>query len=303
MIQKKPILVFLAISFGLAWALFLAPLAIGAPGSISRQSATGIGWSLAMWAPGIAAIIATKWAARKPVSSLNLHHVGNLRMYLWAWLLPIFMVILAGALTVIFGLGKLDLAFSQFQQALDQVSGTAAIRPAVLVSIQIAVALTIAPLINMLFAVGEELGWRGFLLPELLPLGQWRAILISGAIWGLWHAPAILQGHNYPSQPVLGILMMIVFCVLFGAILSWLYLTTRSPWAPALGHATLNAVAGIPILFLPGVDITYAVTLASPVGWIVLVLVVGWLVWSKRLPVQSAAITEEVEQEVSVQIT
>ena len=65
-----------------------------------------------------------------------------------------------------------------------------------------------APLINTLLALGEELGWRGLLLPELLPLGQRRAILLSGVIWGFWHAPVILQGHNYPSQPVLGVFLM-----------------------------------------------------------------------------------------------
>ncbi len=74
-----------------------------------------------------------------------------------------------------------------------------------IVAIQIAISFTLGPLINTLLALGEELGWRGFLLPSLLPLGQWRAILMSGLIWGVWHAPAILQGHNYPSQPVLGV--------------------------------------------------------------------------------------------------
>ena len=98
-----------------------------------------------------------------------------------------------------------------------------------------------APLINTLLALGEELGWRGSLLPELLPLGQRRAILLSGVIWGFWHAPVILQGHNYPSQPVLGVFLMVVFAVLVGAFFGWLYLRTRSPWAPALAHGSLNA--------------------------------------------------------------
>lgn len=142
-----------------------------------------------------------------------------------------------------------------------------------------------APLINTLLALGEELGWRGLLLPELLPLGQRRAILLSGVIWGFWHAPVILQGHNYPSQPVLGVFLMVVFTVLAGAFFGWLYLRTRSPWAPALAHGSLNAIAGLPLLFLTGVDITLGGTLASLIGWIPLALFVAWLVWTNRLPV------------------
>ena len=142
-----------------------------------------------------------------------------------------------------------------------------------------------APLINTLLALGEELGWRGLLLPELLPLGQWRAILLSGVIWGFWHAPVILQGHNYPSQPVLGVFLMVVFAVLVGAFFGWLYLRTRSPWAPALAHGSLNASAGLPLLFLTGVDIPLGGTLASLIGWIPLALFVAWLVSTNRLPV------------------
>jgi hypothetical protein len=136
--------------------------------------------------------------------------------------------------------------------------------------------------------LGEELGWRGFLLPRLLPIGQTRAIGLSGAIWGIWHAPAILQGHNYPSQPVLGIFLMIVFCVLLGTILSWLYLQTRSPWAPALGHGTINATAGLSLLFVPDVDLVIGGTTASIIGWIPLAAIVAWLVLTRRLPVTSA---------------
>ena len=102
---------------------------------------------------------------------------------------------------------------------------------------------------------GEELGWRGFLLPRLLPLGQWRAIVLSGAIWGFWHAPVILHGHNYPTQPVLGVFMMLIFCALVGAIFSWLYLRALSPWARGLALVALNATGGTPMLFLTGVDI------------------------------------------------
>jgi len=83
---------------------------------------------------------------------------------------------------------------------------------------------------------------------------------------------------------VLGVFLMIVLCVLLGTILSWLYLSTRSPWAPALAHGAFNAAAGLPMLFLqPGISLTWGGTLASVSGWIGVALFVGWLVASRRL--------------------
>ncbi len=284
MLNRKPLIWFLIIAFGLAWVFFLLPLAFGPLGSTTRQIATTVLWALAMWAPGLGAIIATRWVAGEKLGTLNLRRLGDWRAYLWAWLLFPALAVVTGLLTWAFGAGKLDTQFTLIKEALAAVPGGAAIPAWLVVLIQIGVALTFGPLFNTIFALGEELGWRGFLLPRLLPLGQWRAIGLSGVIWGIWHAPAILQGHNYPSHPVAGVFMMIVFCVLLGAILSWLYLRTRSPWAPALAHGSLNAIAGVPLLFLTGVDITIGGTLASVIGWIPLALFVAWLAWSKRLP-------------------
>jgi len=288
MIQRNSIIWFLGIAFSLAWILFLAPIAFGPPGSANRQVMTLVCWSIAMWAPGLAALLVRRFVEHKPLRTLNLGRLGEKRMYLWAWLLPIALTILTGLLTWAVGLGKLDMHFTQIRQALAMVPGGTTLDPMLLVGVQFIAALTIGPLFNTLFALGEELGWRGFLLPSLLPMGQWRAILLSGAVWGIWHAPVILQGHNYPSHPVWGVFLMVGFCMLFGTILSWLYLRTRSPWAPALGHGSLNAFAGLPLLFLAGVDITFGATLTSLIGWIPMGLFIGWLAWTKRLPVPEA---------------
>ena len=148
-------------------------------------------------------------------------------------------------------------------------------------------AIILAPFINVLFTLGEELGWRGFLLPRLLPLGQWPAILISGAIWGFWHAPTtLLHGYNFPEHHYLGILIMIVGCTLLGTLISWLYLNTRSPWVAALAHGAINATAGVAFFFLkPGFDTALGGSPLGLAGWIPMALFIGWLVWSKRLPV------------------
>jgi uncharacterized protein len=286
MLEKKSLTWFLVITFLFSWTLFLAPLALGDMEPTTKQLAYQGFWAVAMWGPGVAAIIVTLFVAKKPFSRLRLNTLGPKRFYLWAWLLPIPLAILAGLLTVLFRLAEVDWEFTMMRNAMESAASGGAVPIVLIVLIQIAFAFTLGPLINVVFALGEELGWRGYLLPQLLPLGQWKAMLISGVIWGVWHAPAIAQGHNYPGYPVLGVLMMIVFCVLLGIIFSWMYLNTRSPWVAALAHGSVNAVAGLPVLFLsPGFNMAFGGTLAAPVGWIGMILFIAWLVWSKRLPV------------------
>lgn len=283
-IKRTPIIWFLIIAFGLAWVLFLIPMLFKQTEALPQQAVTVAFWGIAMWAPGLGAIVATRFAANEPLSTLNLKRLGDKKTYLWAWLIPPLLAIATGFLTWAFRLGELDLNFTQIQEAMQNAPGGDAIPGWLVVAIQSGIALTLGPLINTLFALGEELGWRGFLLPQLLPLGQWKAIVLSGVTWGIWHTPVILQGHNYPSHPVLGVPLMVVFSTLLGVFLSWLYFRTQSPWAPALGHGAVNACAGLPMLFFTGLDITYGGTLASLTGMIPLGLLVVWLVLSKRLP-------------------
>ena len=285
MIDRKALTIFLALTFLISWPLFLVPLAFKNADPQIHQIVTTVAFALAMWGPGIAAIVATKKSGGS-FSDLNLKRLGAKRFYLWAWLLFPILALLTGLVTVLFGFGDFDPNLTLINDSLAAMPEDAGMSPALLIAVQIGSALTVAPLINMFFAMGEELGWRGFLLPKLLPLGQWKAILISSTIWGFWHAPAIVQGLNYPGYPIAGIFMMVVFTVLLGIIFSWLYLNTKSPWAPALAHGAVNAVASLPILFLiPGFNMALGGTLASVAGWVSLFIFVIWLVTSKRLPV------------------
>ncbi len=284
-LDKKALRTFLVITFGVAWILFSLPLAFRNQSAATHQNVMLASFSLAMWAPAIGALVATKQADGS-FQALRLLNPGTKRYYLWAWFLFPVLSALTGLLTVLFRVAKFDPEFSLITQALATQSQSVTLAPGLLVLAQIIAAVIFAPLLNAIFAFGEELGWRGFLLPKLMPLGERKAIIISNVIWGFWHAPAIVQGHNYPGHPILGIFMMVVFTVLAGTILSWLYLKTHSPWVPALGHGSINAVASLSLLFLvPGFDIAIGGTLASVVGWIPLAGFVFWLVQSKRVAV------------------
>jgi len=293
MIDKKALTWFLVITFAISWSLFLAPLLMQSSGPVTALTSVQGMWAVAMWGPGIAAILTTLFIQKKPFRSLNLNRLGPKRYYLWALLLPALLTILGGLFSVLFGIAELDPELSMMSGALTASGYSMPVW--FVITLQLAFALLLAPFINMIFALGEELGWRGFLLSNLMPLGQWKAILISGVIWGFWHAPAVAQGLNYPGYPVLGIFMMIVFCVLLGIILSWLVLNTKSPWVAALAHGAVNAIAGLPVMFFkPGFDMAMGGTLATPPAWLGMALFIGWLILTKRLPVKVA---EEIKPE------
>jgi membrane protease YdiL (CAAX protease family) len=135
-----------------------------------------------------------------------------------------------------------------------QVSEQLAAAPAPPVLLALLSALSAGPTINALAAFGEEAGWRGFLFLELAPLGFWRSSALIGVVWGLWHAPLILQGHNYPQHPALGVLMMTAFTVLLSPLFGYIRLRARSVLAAAIAHGTLNASAGIPLMLAVGGD-------------------------------------------------
>jgi len=81
-------------------------------------------------------------------------------------------------------------------------------------------------------------------------------VVISGVIWGLWHWPMIAMGHNYglnyAGAPWLGILVMTWFTLWLGVILSWLVLRGGSVWPAVIGHAIINAVAGLGMIWVSG---------------------------------------------------
>lgn len=127
--------------------------------------------------------------------------------------------------------------------------------------------------LNALFGFGEEAGWRGYLLQQWKHMHFWKASLLIGFVWGIWHAPLILMGHNYPQHPHLGVLMMTIWCILLTPVFLYVTLKAKSVLAAAVMHGTLNASVGIPIMVISGGnDLTTGMT-GFP-GFIALTLVI-----------------------------
>jgi hypothetical protein len=113
----------------------------------------------------------------------------------------------------------------------------------------------VAPFMNSIFGLGEEIGWRGFLLPRLLPLGKWRAYLLLGIIWGLWHAPLILVGFNYPGYPFVGIVAMIGLTTALGVYINELTLRHHSTILAGWLHGLFNSQGyGIWRILFPNIN-------------------------------------------------
>jgi uncharacterized protein len=143
--------------------------------------------------------------------------------------------------------------------------------------------------INAVAGYGEEAGWRGYLTRQLSGSNFWVAAGFIGIVWGLWHAPLIIQGHNYPEHPVIGVFMMTAWCVLLSPIFLFMRLKSKSAIAAALAHGTLNGTAGIALMGVKGGnDITIGLT--GLCGFIVLgaAILIIWLVDRKsKNPVMS----------------
>ena len=220
------------------------------------------------------------------------------------------LVILGVFLAAAFGLVRLDLAnFSGFAQVLAGTSPVESPIPVGLIVLLQLLMISVAAIFNGLFALGEEIGWRGWLLPTLRPLGTWPALLISGAVWGFWHSPLILLGYNFGQPNLLGVGLMIGGCVLYGVLLGWLRLRTGSVWPAVFAHGAFNATAGF-LLLVVAADTSADPVSTGPLGWvtwIVMALVIAVLALTgqfrtqprlqrKQAPVQAPKPTPEPDR-------
>lgn len=263
-IDLKRILIYLAFAFGIAWAWALVLALNGglanSPIIIPFTNYTLAFFVLAfgyMFAPALANVF-TRLVTQEGWGQLSLRpkFKSGWKYWLAAWFLPGILTVVGG---VIFFLVFLKYFDPQMKNYAAQVAAAYGNNPMpfsmlVLALIQFAQAMLLAPLLNGLFTFGEEFGWRGYLLPKLMPLGGRKAVLISGVIWGVWHWPVIAMGHNYgldyPGAPWLGMLMMVVVCICLAALLSWVTLRGGSVWPAVIGHGAVNGIAAIGYLFL-----------------------------------------------------
>lgn len=262
--QRNATLGFILLAFGISWLLFaLGRLLLGPPPTLAWTAVAAV----FMLGPGMAVLILRrprhlswadlgvtwsgirwKWMALALLFALAVP-LGTL---LFNWLL--------GNVLHIAGFGRTAITMEMARERILAMAGPEAGAAAKqldglrmgaigLLLLTLLAGAVAGCTVNFAFAMGEELGWRGLLFRSTAALGPWRQSLVIGPVWGLWHAPLILQGHNYPDHPVAGVLMMCLFTTVLSLPLAWFRTHSRCVWAAGVCHGTVNAVAGVVALF------------------------------------------------------
>ena len=256
MIDRRGIISFLVITFGITYAiegaLILAGFRLtGIPPLYAQYAIAGV-----MWVPAVAVVLTIKLITREGFGITNFR-VGALRPYLTSALVVPACFIATYILTWFLGLGQPDWPLAYFRALLDSSGAKTSSMPSstVILPAVFLASLLLGPTVNGIFGFGEAFGWRGYLLPKLMPLGKPKAYTIVGVIWGLWHAPLIVVGFNYPSHPLLGILGMMAMTTAIGIYINELTLRNRSSILAGWIHGAFNGQAyGIWRILFPNVN-------------------------------------------------
>ena len=222
-----------------------------------------------MWMPALAALI-TQFVLYRTVGGLGWQR-GSWRYLLVAMLIPIGYCLLIYLPVWLLRLGGIDLSALGKALAL----------------------LPLGILIGIVSALGEEIGWRGFLAPAFYRANGFAwASIATGVIWGLWHLPLIL-GSNYnagtPAWYSVPCFMLSVTGI--SVMLAWLRLRSASFWPAVLFHATHNAVIqGVFDTSTVNTGPTIWITSEFGIGLTIVSILLGVYFWRRRdeLPINEA---------------
>lgn len=259
----KRIVLFLAITFGLTWAYefgVVYPMSSGALTGIppvAAQFATGA----AMFFPAIGVLVTRLVTGEGLKNSVIKPHRFK-KSALWfavAWFGPALLATIGAAIYFLIFPQDFDPTMSSFiASTQQQAAATGAEMPADTIAMmllaQLPLAIFLGPALNIVTTFGEEWGWRGYLVPKVSErMHIVPTLLLTGVIWGLWHAPLTIIGHNYGTGyltwPFGGIAAMCVFCIVIGIFLTYVTVRTGSCLAAAIGHGALNAFVSASLLF------------------------------------------------------
>ena len=258
--DNKKVIKFVIITYVIAWALQIAGslYMVNNPGMTGQMVFKG-GLAVCMYAPLIAALIAKadfRSMGWKPKFKGN---IGWLFFCAYAAIIP--MVLGAAIFFWIFPNlldtnGSYLIAQSEAMGVdIEDKLANAGLTIQTYMVISCA-SIIYAPFINIITAIGEEVGWRGFLYPELNKsfgkIGTW---LIGGTIWGIFHFPAMIfggyeYGFDYLGKPVLGLVAFTITCIVLGVMEEIVYSRTKCIWYAALLHGSFNAISTLPAMLI-----------------------------------------------------
>jgi uncharacterized protein len=250
--NDRRIIMYLAIAYGCTLIGWLLALLLPEPYNNSAKSVLILCFSLF---PLIATFVTRKMTNDKMKLAIKPHFRKNWKVYLMAAFLPGVAIFLGAMLYFLIFPNDLDLSgkyliahYAQYGVPTDiHLTVAKVIRDGIML-------IFISPLIFPfhIAAFGEEIGWRGYLLPLLLKkMEQRKAIILNGALWGLGHGPLIYLGFNYGSgywgAPFTGIIMMTLVGIVCGVLLSYVTLKSESVIPASILHGSMNVIGEFPI--------------------------------------------------------
>lgn len=230
--SRKRIFTYILITFTLAIASY-AFIALG------REEGGGLGpWAILLqWAPAIGAF-ATLLIYQRNVRGLGFG-LGKGRYLVLSYFLPLAVLLVTYAVIWLLGLGGFD-----SETVLKETEASLGISsPILLMLANIVVTGTAGVLFAAIFALGEEIGWRGFLVPELAITRSFTGVaLISGVIWALFHFPFVfIFGGERAGTPIpYQLLVMTIQAIAISTIVAWIRLMSGSLWTAVIFHSVLN---------------------------------------------------------------
>ena len=288
--EKQGFGLYFLFAFGMAWLLQVyASLLLLRDGNAAAYQLL---LAVSMFCPLVSVLLVQKFWLHQPTGiSWRPRLKGNGRYLLAAWFGPAVFTVLAAVLYFAVFPHRLDLSGSWLAAAYGGEMDAQTLRRELGVSnlsymLETGLfAVTLAPVINMFAALGEEAGWRGYMMPHLKKqLGLLNGRLLGGVIWGVWHWPLMLlvgyeYGTNYLGAPVLGLFVWCIVCFALNTLLDWLYEKTGCIWVPSIAHGAFNAVAALFVVLTNPADSYYNVLGPAPIGLIGMLPMLAAAVW------------------------
>jgi len=297
-LNTKRILIFLGFAFGIPWAVALIIALTGVWGDNPLQAVSLA--NLVFISTPVVANIATRLVTKEGWGGFMLrpNFRRNWRFWLAAWLLPLLAAVVGGVIFYLLFPQSFDPNLGEVRKLTAGIPSVAAINPWLIVMTMAIQGVLIAVPINSVVSLGEELGWRGYLLPKLMErfagaehashpgmTGARRMALLVGLIHGVWHWPLFFLSTRLDSGSAFPFpLVYLVFTCSMSVLLSWVTLHSGSVWPAAIGHGAVNATSALASYMVKG----SAIPLLGPtptgliggLGYLILALV---LLFSRRV--------------------
>jgi membrane protease YdiL (CAAX protease family) len=232
---------YLGLVFAVGWALMGLLAALG---GLQNKVAFGLIANLLRLVPGAVALTIRQGITQEGWGDSGMR-AGPWRLYALAYALPVGVVALGFLIASALGAGHLSLDVAELGEKGPLPQGQ--------IGILIVSAFLLDPLVFLLLTTGEELGWRGYLLPKLLGLGVVPALLLQAALWGIWQAPLLILASERPQQALVEIGLTFLFALAAGTVWGILFLASRNILVPAVAAAVRDSMLGLfGFLFIAG---------------------------------------------------